>query len=264
MKGASLHAKAWVLIQRSYESSSGGSKADERGYNTYRKSYPSGGGYSSYNNNGGDFQGGDRMSQLGNGLKNIDWSSDTLPKFEKNFYVEHPDVTARSTEESNQIRAAANMTVTGPNVPKPLKTFAEANFPAYVMRELDNLGFPSPTPIQCQGWPMALKGDDVVGVAETGSGKTMAYILPAIVHINAQPLLQPGEGPIVLVLAPTRELAVQIQQECVKFGQTSRIKNTCLYGGTPRGPQMRDLARGNHKQKTSSSSCCVSNSYVYL
>jgi ATP-dependent RNA helicase DDX5/DBP2 len=265
---ALLHAKVWVLMQRSYESSSGGSKPDERGYNSYRKSYPSGGGYSSYNNNnnGGDFQGGDRMSQLGNGLKNIDWSLDSLPKFEKNFYVEHPDVTARSMEESNQIRAAANMTVTGPNVPKPLKTFAEANFPAYVMRELDNLGFPSPTPIQCQGWPMALKGDDVVGVAETGSGKTMAYILPAIVHINAQPLLQPGEGPIVLVLAPTRELAVQIQQECVKFGQTSRIKNTCLYGGTPRGPQMRDLARGNviTSHRIQYHHTVLSNSYVYL
>ncbi|CAO3582655.1 unnamed protein product [Absidia cylindrospora] len=136
------------------------------------------------------------------------------------------------------------MTVVGHDVPKPLKTFAEANFPSYVMRELETLGFPSPTPIQCQGWPMALKGDDVVGVAETGSGKTMAYILPAIVHINAQPLLQPGDGPIVLVLAPTRELAVQIQQECVKFGHSSRIKNTCLYGGTPRGPQIRDLSRG--------------------
>ncbi|CAO3599192.1 unnamed protein product [Absidia cylindrospora] len=136
------------------------------------------------------------------------------------------------------------MKVTGHDVPKPLKTFAEANFPSYVMRELENLGFPSPTPIQCQGWPMALKGDDVVGVAETGSGKTMAYILPSILHINAQPLLQPGDGPIVLVLAPTRELAVQIQQECVKFGQSSKIKNTCLYGGTPRGPQIRDLSRG--------------------
>ena len=137
------------------------------------------------------------------------------------------------------------MTVTGRNVPKPLKTFEEANFPSYVMRELSQLGFSAPTPIQCQGWPMALTGRDVVGVAETGSGKTLAYTLPGIVHINAQPLLEPGDGPIVLVLAPTRELAVQIQQECTKFGQTSRIKNTCLYGGTPRGPQVRDLSKGN-------------------
>ncbi|CAO3614373.1 unnamed protein product [Cunninghamella echinulata] len=178
------------------------------------------------------------------GQTTINWNSTALPKFEKNFYTEHPDVSARTLEECNQIRAEASMTVSGDNVPKPLTSFAEANFPTYVMRELENLGFPKPTPIQCQGWPMALSGRDVVGVAETGSGKTLAYTLPAIVHINAQPLLQPGDGPIVLVLAPTRELAVQIQQECVKFGHTSRIKNTCLYGGTPRGPQIRDLSRG--------------------
>ena len=91
---------------------------------------------------------------------------------------------------------------------------------------------------------MALSGRDVVGIAETGSGKTIAYCLPSIVHINAQPLLAQGDGPIVLILAPTRELAVQIQQECTKFGKSSRIRNTCVYGGVPRGGQIRDLTRG--------------------
>ena len=112
------------------------------------------------------------------------------------------------------------------------------------MNEVKAQGFAKPTPIQCQGWPMALSGRDVVGVAETGSGKTLTYCLPAIVHINAQPLLAPGDGPIVLILAPTRELAVQIQTEISKFGKSSRIRNTCVYGGVPKGPQIRDLARG--------------------
>jgi len=83
-----------------------------------------------------------------------------------------------------------------------------------------------------------------VGLAETGSGKTLAFVLPGIVHINAQPILQPGDGPIVLILAPTRELAVQIQEVCNTFGTTSRIKNCCVYGGVPKGPQIRDLSRG--------------------
>ncbi|KAI8148162.1 P-loop containing nucleoside triphosphate hydrolase protein [Fennellomyces sp. T-0311] len=209
--------------------------------NSYGGNSYGGGGYSG---GGGSYGGGDRMGQLGSGLKEIQWDQMALPRFEKNFYTEHPAVADRSQPEVDEIRAAANMTVTGRSVPKPLKTFEEANFPSYVMRELSQLGFSAPTPIQCQGWPMALSGRDVVGVAETGSGKTLAYTLPGIVHINAQPLLEPGDGPIVLVLAPTRELAVQIQQECTKFGQTSRIKNTCLYGGTPRGPQVRDLAKG--------------------
>jgi superfamily II DNA/RNA helicase len=62
--------------------------------------------------------------------------------------------------------------------------------------------------------------------------------------VHRQPLLSPGDGPIALVLAPTRELAVQIQQECTKFGTNSRIRNTAVYGGAPKGPQIRDLQRG--------------------
>ena len=125
-----------------------------------------------------------------------------------------------------------------------MTAFDEAGFPGYVMNEVKAQGFAAPTAIQAQGWPMALSGRDVVGIAETGSGKTLTYCLPAIVHINAQPLLAPGDGPIVLVLAPTRELAVQIQQECTKFGKSSRIRNTCVYGGVPKGQQIRDLSRG--------------------
>lgn len=140
-------------------------------------------------------------------------------------------------------------------------------------------GFAAPTPIQCQAWPMALTGRDLVAIAQTGSGKTISFALPGMLHINAyvrlssgdnscltpvfhrQPLLTPGDGPIALILAPTRELAVQIQQECTKFGyvwlrrpiprslmfyfrSNSRIRNTAIYGGAPKGPQIRDLQRG--------------------
>lgn len=136
------------------------------------------------------------------------------------------------------------MTIEGKDIPKPITSFDEAGFPDYVLSEVKQQGFPKPTAIQCQGWPMALSGRDMVGIAATGSGKTLSYCLPAIVHINAQPLLKPGDGPVVLILAPTRELAVQIQQECSKFGASSRIRNTCIYGGAPKGQQIRDLARG--------------------
>ena len=134
--------------------------------------------------------------------------------------------------------------VEGNDVPRPVTTFQEASFPEYVQSEVLRAGFQAPTPIQAQGWPMALKGRDMIGLAQTGSGKTLAFLLPAIVHINAQAYLQPGDGPIVLVLAPTRELAVQIREECQKFGSSSRIKNTCVYGGAPKGPQCRDLRGG--------------------
>ncbi|KAK9369312.1 P-loop containing nucleoside triphosphate hydrolase protein [Lipomyces kononenkoae] len=203
---------------------------------------------SSYSSRGAGYShggsGGDRMSNLGASLKKQEWNLDSLPRFEKNFYKEHPDVTARSDRHIEQFRSDKKMTVKGNDVPRPVETFEEAGFPSYVLNEVKAQGFSAPTAIQSQGWPMALSGRDLVGIAETGSGKTLSYCLPGIVHINAQPLLAPGDGPIVLVLAPTRELAVQIQQECTKFGKSSRIRNTCVYGGVPRGQQIRDLARG--------------------
>lgn len=168
----------------------------------------------------------------------------TMPKFEKSFYKEHPEVSARSEHEVEKFRKDHSIAINGSDVPRPVETFDEAGFPRYVIDEVKAQGFPAPTAIQSQGWPMALSGRDVVGIAETGSGKTLTYCLPAIVHINAQPLLAQGDGPIVLVLAPTRELAVQIQQEMSKFGKSSRIRNTCVYGGVPKGPQIRDLSRG--------------------
>ncbi|KAL9122045.1 MAG: hypothetical protein Q9187_001406, partial [Circinaria calcarea] len=225
------------------------------GSNGYSNGYSNGGGYgngtSSYGGGasygGGSYgggAGGDKMSNLGAGLKTQQWDLATMPKFEKSFYKEDPQVTNRSERDVEAFRKEKQIAVQGKHVPRPVQTFDEAGFPSYVMNEVKAQGFDAPTAIQSQGWPMALSGRDVVGIAETGSGKTLTYCLPAIVHINAQPLLAPGDGPIVLVLAPTRELAVQIQQEITKFGKSSRIRNTCVYGGVPKGGQIRDLARG--------------------
>ncbi|KAF6152231.1 hypothetical protein GIB67_005885 [Kingdonia uniflora] len=169
---------------------------------------------------------------------------DGLTHFEKNFYVETPSVESMTESEVEAYRLRREITVDGKDIPKPVKEFRDLGFPEYVMQEVMKAGFVEPTPIQAQGWPMALKGRDLIGIAETGSGKTLAYLLPAIVHVNAQPFLAPGDGPIVLVLAPTRELAVQIQQEASKFGASSKLKNTCIYGGVPKGPQVRDLQKG--------------------
>jgi ATP-dependent RNA helicase DDX5/DBP2 len=86
---------------------------------------------------------------------------------------------------------------------------------------------------------------DVIAIAKTGSGKTCGYLLPGLMHIKAK-VSNPQAGPTLLVLAPTRELAVQIKEEADKFGRGSRIVNTCLYGGAPKGPQLRDIRNGVH------------------
>ncbi|KAJ2699285.1 ATP-dependent RNA helicase dbp2 [Coemansia sp. IMI 209128] len=233
----------------SYRSYDDSSRRDRKEYDREPRGGYSGGG------RGGGFGDSGRGGGFGGGggrfgrsepqeLVKPNWNETELLRFEKNFYKESPAVAARSRQEIDEYRAKYQMTVTGNNIPNPITSFAEANFPDYVISEIEKLGFEKPTAIQSQGWPMALSGCDMVGVASTGSGKTLAYTLPGIVHINAQPLLSPGDGPIVLILAPTRELAVQIQTECNKYGSSSRIRNTCVYGGTPRGPQIRDLKQG--------------------
>ncbi|KAF5459947.1 hypothetical protein F2P56_019853 [Juglans regia] len=211
-------------------------------------------GFSSGRGGGRGFEGrgGGRGGIHGGGGSRGDLDNISLPKqdfgnlvpFEKNFYIESPSVRAMSEQEAMVYRARRDITVEGRDVPKPIRMFQEASFPGYCLDVIAKLGFVEPTAIQAQGWPMALKGRDLIGIAETGSGKTLAYLLPALVHVSAQPRLVQGEGPIVLVLAPTRELAVQIQEEAVKFSSRANIRSTCIYGGAPKGPQIRDLKRG--------------------
>lgn len=133
---------------------------------------------------------------------------------------------------------------TPPNCPNPICEFQEAGFNQAIMNLVHKNGFSKPTPIQAQGWPIALSGVDLVGIARTGSGKTLAFALPAIIHIAAQPALSPGEGPIALVLCPTRELAQQVMKVCEEFGRLANLKTACLYGGAPKSQQIRDLQQG--------------------
>ncbi|XP_049863206.1 uncharacterized protein LOC126356303 [Schistocerca gregaria] len=207
---------------------------------------PRGGGGRGFGGGGGGGFGASSLKgkQPGERLRRPRWDMTALPPFRKDFYEPHPNVLNRSPQEVARYRASKEITVKGNAVPDPALTFEEGNFPDYVMNEVRRQGFEEPTAIQAQGWPIALSGRDMVGIAQTGSGKTLAYIFPAIVHINHQPRLQRGDGPIALVLAPTRELAQQIQQVASEFGASSLVRNTCIFGGAPKGPQARDLERG--------------------
>uniref|UniRef100_A0A7N8XPY4 RNA helicase n=1 Tax=Mastacembelus armatus TaxID=205130 RepID=A0A7N8XPY4_9TELE len=185
-----------------------------------------------------------KFGNPGERLRKKRWNLDELPKFEKNFYAEHLEVQRISPYEMEEFRRKKEITIRGAGCPKAVTAFHQAQFPQYVIDVLMQQNFKEPTAIQCQGFPVALSGKDLVGIAQTGSGKTLAYLLPAIVHINHQPYLERGDGPICLVLAPTRELAQQVQQVAYDYGKSSRIKSTCVYGGAPKGPQIRDLERG--------------------
>ncbi|XP_026275396.1 ATP-dependent RNA helicase p62 isoform X1 [Frankliniella occidentalis] len=214
---------------------------------------PSGGGGYGGGGGGSRFSGGDSgygKKSFGSSYKNDFASRTTKPDFSnltpfvKEFYQPHPSIASRPQHEIEAYRAKHQITVKGKNVPDPIMKFGEVNFPDYVEAQILREGFTEPTSIQAQGWPIALSGRNMVGVAQTGSGKTLAYALPAILHINAQERLKQGDGPIALVLAPTRELAQQIQVVARDFGSSTHVRSTCVFGGAPRRQQAYDLRRG--------------------
>ncbi|KAK9673706.1 hypothetical protein RND81_12G185100 [Saponaria officinalis] len=157
--------------------------------------------------------------------------------------VSHAPADTGSPLSPEAYRRKHEISVSGDSVPLPFMTFEATGFPSEILREATQAGFSAPTPIQAQSWPIAMQGRDIVAIAKTGSGKTLGYLLPGFMHLkrlnNSSQM-----GPTVLVLSPTRELATQIQDEAVKFGRSSRISCTCLYGGAPKGPQLRELERG--------------------
>jgi superfamily II DNA/RNA helicase len=111
-----------------------------------------------------------------------------------------------------------------------------------ILKLLNEIGYEKPTPIQSLAIPKVLEGSDVIASAQTGTGKTAAFMLP-ILHLLSQPDYRAAGGPQVLILVPTRELAMQVADEAKKFSKyLSRTKTVCIYGGVPYPPQNRALA----------------------
>uniref|UniRef100_A0A146L3M6 RNA helicase n=3 Tax=Lygus hesperus TaxID=30085 RepID=A0A146L3M6_LYGHE len=183
-----------------------------------------------------------RNGAAGSNLRRPHWDLSRLEPFKKNFYTPHPYVEDRSRAAIEEWMEEKDITLKGKDIPRPVWSFEEANFPPSVLRILSKLGFKEPTAIQAQGWPIALSGRDMVGIASTGSGKTLSYILPALVHIDAQEPLRRGEGPIALVITPTRELTQQIQEVANEICED--VSNVAIFGGAPKSTQARELKKG--------------------
>ncbi|KAN0022176.1 hypothetical protein ACTFIU_004347 [Dictyostelium citrinum] len=127
-------------------------------------------------------------------------------------------------------------------LPKPIEEIELSPFQSRIKDFLCKK-FEKPTPVQSLGWPIALSGNDMLGISKTGSGKTLSFILPAIEHILAQPRQAFYPGPSVLVVAPTRELATQIKQEAEQYVRLVNISIANLFGGSGRRSQQYELAR---------------------
>jgi len=120
------------------------------------------------------------------------------------------------------------------------------DFPREIREELKNAGFPGPSQIQAWTWPLGLRGKDIIGIAATGSGKTLAFLLPAFVTMIDEGIRPERDGPGLLVMSPTRELAQQTEVEASRFGRCLGFRCVAMYGGAPKGQQLSKYRGGCH------------------
>lgn len=153
----------------------------------------------------------------------------------------------KAPQSAEEFRNEHAIKVTGVSpAPEPWLTFDDATFAPVFKTALRSAGFSAPTPTQCQSWPVVTSGRDLISIAKTGSGKTVAFLVPSMDKLVAAKPTGPrvGRAPRILVLAPTRELACQIEDDGKRFGRAAALSTVCLYGGAPKFPQIRGLQEG--------------------
>jgi len=123
-------------------------------------------------------------------------------------------------------------------------TFADLFLAPPLLRALAEEGYANPTPVQAQSIPMLLEGRDVLGMAQTGTGKTAAFALPLLHRLSLAPRPAPRGGARVLVLAPTRELVSQIADGFKTFGRHLQLSVTTIFGGVSQFHQVNALRTG--------------------
>jgi ATP-dependent RNA helicase DDX46/PRP5 len=175
----------------------------------------------------------------------IDHTKMNYEPFRRSFYSEPADMADWTEEEVLNLRHELDgIKVRGVDVPKPVQNWAQCGLGVQTLDVIQKLGYEFPTSIQAQAIPAIMSGRDVIGVAKTGSGKTVAFLLPMLRHIKDQRPLEGTDGPIGLILSPTRELATQIHKECKPFAKALGLRAVCAYGGAPIKDQIADLKRG--------------------
>ncbi|TDL29704.1 P-loop containing nucleoside triphosphate hydrolase protein [Rickenella mellea] len=178
-------------------------------------------------------------------LAAIDHARVKYEPFRKEFYHPPPEVADITDDEADLLRLELDgIKIRGVECPRPITKWSHCGLPSSCLDVIKRLNFTSPTPIQAQAIPAIMSGRDVIGVAKTGSGKTIAFLLPLFRHIKDQRPLEPMEGPMAIVMTPTRELAVQIHRECKPFLKVLNLRAVCAYGGSPIKDQIAEMKKG--------------------
>jgi len=168
--------------------------------------------------------------------------------FKKKFYTMAPETEAMPKAKVKEYHSEHSITLYGKGRKKfkPLLTFGELGFSKNIMKV--TAGFKAPTPIQAQCWPILGSGRDIIGIAETGSGKTLAFTIPGLAHLQHR-LTSGGDKagpgkPMMLIISPTRELAMQSQVVLEEAGRSCKVRSVCVYGGVPKWEQKKQLSQG--------------------
>jgi superfamily II DNA/RNA helicase len=154
-------------------------------------------------------------------------------------------VRAAYLPRSQTSKDSANVSSDDLNVNPPerqLPTFAELGLPPKVLAAVTDAGYTTPTPIQADAIPHALEGKDVLGIAQTGTGKTASFVLPMLARLERGRAR--ARMPRTLILEPTRELAAQVEENFIKYGKNHRLNIALLIGGVSFDDQLRKLERG--------------------
>jgi len=125
-----------------------------------------------------------------------------------------------------------------------MTSFSDLTLVEPILRALEKQGYETPTPIQSSAIPLLLEGKDLMGIAQTGGGKTAAFVLPLLQRLSHERTRPKPNMPTAIIIAPTRELASQIGKAIQVFTRDIKMFHTVVYGGAPYGPQMQDLKRG--------------------
>ncbi|OWF47809.1 ATP-dependent RNA helicase DBP2-like [Mizuhopecten yessoensis] len=165
------------------------------------------------------------------------------PNILKDVYEEHSNTATRTQEEIERFYADNKINMMGSKDIKPILSFDEITGMEQLLSLIRQKGWKEPFPIQSVTWPVALSGRDMVGIAKTGSGKTLGFVLPAILHIMKQRIgRNPSEiSPSVLVMSPTRELTQQVESVVKEIAPEFGIRSGCAYGGAAVRRQLSDL-----------------------
>ena len=169
----------------------------------------------------------------------------------KNIYRESLEIRNLSEDEVKNFRKLyGDIHIRGATPPNPVMNWYQCNLPESILKFItEEKKFKKPFPIQCQGIPTLLSGLNLIGIAETGSGKTLCYLIPMISHILQIVQYKPlkfGEGPIGIIIVPSRELAWQIYSESKNYTSLVGLDISCVFGGSSTDNQISNMKRGSH------------------